>query len=431
MDGQNSEWTSNIAFFCGSIYYILRDQSRMFHKHRRSARKGLHNGTGGDDSRMYHLGCYVVIWLLSSSSVVSVQSSSSPPRHFIDEKSYQSKRQRNRVTWLNSLIRRSHYHVQVPSPYHFVLIVNGGATDDWDSDDEYDVDVDEDDDTDEDDEQEKEEVYSTAETAIISTVNSIDNIVAYDEPLMPSPYINMLASVFVMLIGRKYDLFHPTLVRAARFCFIGYLVCLQLFLIYTRIKAKIINDRTSIEVSNPLSSMLQTQLLGGNSNDSSTSSDSGTSNMIKSLASSFLSSKSTVCEYDLKQARSMQSGLIFNMLFMWFLHFKMNQVQPLIIQSITGFTSMIYSPLFQVYVMNRNLERPFKTVTSSTASEQNAEGEDVEEGEAETMLPEKTADESEDSAVSVEEDLDSEDADENVEETTDDDDEEPETVDDD
>jgi hypothetical protein len=55
----------------------------------------------------------------------------------------------------------------------------------------------------------------------------------------------------------------------------------------------------------------------------------------------------------------MQSGLIFNMAINWFLHFKMEQVQPLLIQSITGLINMVYSPLFQVYVMGRNLERPF------------------------------------------------------------------------
>ena len=65
-------------------------------------------------------------------------------------------------------------------------------------------------------------------------------------------------------------------------------------------------------------------------------------------------------EYDLKQARSMQGGLLFNMCFMWFLHFKMEQIQPLLINTVTGIMNMVYSPLFQVYVLGRNLERPFK-----------------------------------------------------------------------
>lgn len=40
----------------------------------------------------------------------------------------------------------------------------------------------------------------------------------------------------------------------------------------------------------------------------------------------------------------------------------MEQVQPLIIQSFTGLVNMVYSPLFQIYVMGRNLERPFKNM---------------------------------------------------------------------
>jgi hypothetical protein len=79
------------------------------------------------------------------------------------------------------------------------------------------------------------------------------------------------------------------------------------------------NDRTPITLTNPLSSVLQSQL----------EPESGGNGMMKNLASSFLSSKSTVVEYDLKQARSMQSGLIINMLFMWFLHFVSQPSDPM------------------------------------------------------------------------------------------------------
>jgi hypothetical protein len=142
----------------------------------------------------------------------------------------------------------------------------------------------------------------------------------------------------------------------ASFAFIAYLVILEAFVLYVRVQAKLVNDRTVIKLTNPLSSVLQSQLSGGSGGEGS----GGPANAVmKNLASSFLSSTSTVMEYDLKQANSMQSGLIFNMAINWFLHFKMEQVQPLLIQSTTGLINMVYSPLFQVYVMGRNLERPF------------------------------------------------------------------------
>jgi hypothetical protein len=93
---------------------------------------------------------------------------------------------------------------------------------------------------------------------------------------------------------------------------------LQAFLLYVRIRAKSTNDRTPITLSNPLSSVLQSQLQP----------ESGGNDMIKNLASSFMSSSSTFVEYDLKQARSMQSGLIINMGFMWFLHFVSRPSDP-------------------------------------------------------------------------------------------------------
>jgi hypothetical protein len=236
--------------------------------------------------------------------------------------------------------------------------VEGGESDEYDDEveeDEYD------DESDEGDDDEK----------VVPIEISIEK---YDEPLVASPMINLYASFGVMMLARRIDLFNPIVVRVARYVhksptgpyhltlylnmlsfdslsamFIAYLVLHQLFVLYVRIQAKSADDRTPITLKNPLTSVLQRQLGGGDEKG-----------MIKNLASSFLTSETTVLEYDLRQARSMQSGLVMNMLFMWFLHFKMEQVQPLLIQSVTGFVQMIYSPLFQAYVMGRNLQRPFK-----------------------------------------------------------------------
>eukprot|EP00977_Amphora_coffeiformis_P007755 scaffold1695_cov167-Amphora_coffeaeformis.AAC.25 len=139
----------------------------------------------------------------------------------------------------------------------------------------------------------------------------------------------------------------------SRFAFLAYIVILQLVLVYIRIQAKLANDRTPIQMSNPLSGLLAQQ-----------------QGMVKSLASSFLASSSTILEYDLQQARNMQGGILFNLAFMWFLHFKMGQVQPLLMTTMNGFINLYYSPLFQVYVMNRNLERPFKTQQAIMQTEQ-------------------------------------------------------------
>lgn len=82
--------------------------------------------------------------------------------------------------------------------------------------------------------------------------------------------------------------------------------------------------------------------------------------MVKALADQVLSTQTTVLEYDLKEAVKMNGGLLFPMVFLYFLHFRMKQVQPLIMQTATGLLNLVYSPLFQVYVMGKNLERPFK-----------------------------------------------------------------------
>ena len=116
--------------------------------------------------------------------------------------------------------------------------------------------------------------------------------------------------------------------------------------------AKRNNDLTPVNVENPLTSMLSSRL---------EKQSSGTNDVVKNLASSFLKTESTIKEYDMGQAKNMQGAILFNIVFMWFLHFKMQQVQPLLVTTINGLLQLAYNPLFQVYVMGRNLERPFKS----------------------------------------------------------------------
>lgn len=218
---------------------------------------------------------------------------------------------------------------------------------------DYDVDVEEEEYDEEDEEFDDEEADMSNSAVEYANRNQSTSPEEYDSPLVPSPFTNLFASIGVMILARKYDLFHPVMVRIARLAYILYMISLQFFLLFVRIKAKSKNDRTPLQIANPLSKILQ-----GQSGDNASGENGG--NMFKSLASSFLSSESTAVEYDLKQAAQMQRGLIFNMLLMWVLHFKMEQVQPLFINTVTGISNLVYSPLFQVYAMGRNLERPFK-----------------------------------------------------------------------
>lgn len=115
--------------------------------------------------------------------------------------------------------------------------------------------------------------------------------------------------------------------------------------------AKSRNDRTSVHIKSPLEDSKMAEMAGG----------AGGNDMLKKMASSFLSKDTTVVEYDMNQAKSMQTSIIITMIVTWVLHFKMQQVQPLLITTINNLLQLVYNPLFQVYVLGRNLERPFVT----------------------------------------------------------------------
>ena len=235
------------------------------------------------------------------------------------------------------------------------------------SDDEYDGGYDETTDSDEDndeyydseseEEEDEEDAVTTSHksTSLKSSIKSKSSKneqgpIAYDDLLTPPAMQQVFISVGVMLLSNKIDITDPKPVRIARFAFVTYIITVQVFLAYVYLRAKSINDRTPITISNPLASLVQQQGGGG----------TGTNFMVKALTDQILSTQTTILEYDLKQAKKMNGGLLFPMIMLYFLHFKMKQVQPLLMQTATGVMNLVYSPLFQVYVLGRNLERPFK-----------------------------------------------------------------------
>lgn len=172
-----------------------------------------------------------------------------------------------------------------------------------------------------------------------------------DEPYFLPPSTQLYATFACMLLSRRLNFFDPSVVRVIRFSFVAFIVIQQLFVFFIRFSARKNNDLTMVQANNALPDLIASQMrLEGSAHT-----------MLKKLTSSFLSSETTVMEYDLKQASDMQGAVLMNLFFMWFLHFRLEKVQPLVIQIMTGFMQLIYSPLFQVYVLGKNLQRPFKT----------------------------------------------------------------------
>lgn len=97
---------------------------------------------------------------------------------------------------------------QTLSSVSLLNLSRGGAVeyddeyDDEEYDEEYDV-----------EDEEEEEMEEDDET---SGVQIEVNVEKYDEPLMASPMANLYASLGVMLLARRVDLFSPMVVRIAR-----------------------------------------------------------------------------------------------------------------------------------------------------------------------------------------------------------------------
>lgn len=242
------------------------------------------------------------------------------------------------------------------TPEHTNLMVRGGDTSDSDVTDSDEYDSDESDGEESESSDEEYEVEedlsssSTLTTSLKSKSTNVETISAeYDSALTPPAMQQFIISIGVMALSNRVDILNPKAVRIARLAFVAYIIAVEVFLLYVRLRVKQQNDRTPITISNPLAGIIE-----------GIQKDGGGGAMVKNLANQMLSTHTTIYEYDLQQIKKMNSGLLFPMVFLYFLHFRMKQVQPLLMQTATGVMNLVYSPLWQVYVLGRNLERPFK-----------------------------------------------------------------------
>mmetsp|Transcript_12628 Transcript_12628/g.15913 ORF Transcript_12628/g.15913 Transcript_12628/m.15913 type:complete len:380 (+) Transcript_12628:78-1217(+) len=207
---------------------------------------------------------------------------------------------------------------------------------------------------------EKDEVKVASEE-----VSETDQDSRYD-PLIPvSPIQQMAVSMGVMMLSKKLDLKDKKIIKWCRVSFLLYILITQAFLIYVRLCARRDNDTTPISMT---THPLLANLLPSN-----------TPSIAKDIANKLLSSQSTVMEYDLAQANQMNNKLMFPLVFMWFIHYKMGQVQPLLYQASSGLFNLVNSPLWQVYIWGRNLERPWKMIGMYEQDEGDKESENPEE----------------------------------------------------
>lgn len=121
-------------------------------------------------------------------------------------------------------LQRSHnFEWHQPSVQVIAQIPRGGSDeeDDYDEYDEYDEEEEEESE-DEDEEVEEEEDSDTEvseeEEDIEFSVEDVDDgtVSEYDEPLMASPMLNLYATMGVMILSRRINLFDPFVVRLAR-----------------------------------------------------------------------------------------------------------------------------------------------------------------------------------------------------------------------
>lgn len=285
-----------------------------------------------------------------------------------------------------------------------VLSTRGGASvkdDAEESDDEYESEDEDEEYEDSDDEYESEEDYEEDkdeddEASVTPSSSSIDK--GPCDTLLPlPPFQQMGLTLGIMCFSKKLDFADKKVIKWCRICFLSCMVLTQTFLACVRIRAYQMNDTTTInqqEVNPLLSALLP----------------SSTPDIAKQLASKMLASSTpqSIMDYDISQAKVFNNRLFFPTAFLFFLHFKMGQVQPLLCQSASGILNLIYSPLWQAYVLGRNLERPFKIPSPLSNLAQTADHDDKDDEDTTSIVDdEETSEQDDDNDEDDEEEEDS------------------------
>eukprot|EP00977_Amphora_coffeiformis_P007754 scaffold1695_cov167-Amphora_coffeaeformis.AAC.24 len=119
--------------------------------------------------------------------------------------------------WGLTLLSRKH-QLSIIHQFPILVSLRGGAHDS-DADDESESDQEEEeeneyDDIDEEETDDEDEAESDDEQDKPATIAKKDT--NYVDPLFPSPMMSLYSTVGIMLLSRKVDLFHPTVVKVAR-----------------------------------------------------------------------------------------------------------------------------------------------------------------------------------------------------------------------
>ena len=171
-------------------------------------------------------------------------------------------------------------------------------------------------------------------------------------------YVSILYIKKIGLFVSSLQCFFFLFIILIRFTFIGYIIFVNLFTLYVKFVAKRIDDSSVITMENPMMKLVKSQL------NNAVSSDLASSLLTNSFTSG---TKITIRDYDVQQANTLFYGLLPNLIIMWIIHFKFKQVQPLFLTTASGVLTLIQNPLFQVYVLGKKLERPFKSPTGLLA----------------------------------------------------------------
>lgn len=164
----------------------------------------------------------------------------------------------------------------------------------------------------------------------------------------------LVSNIGVMLLSnwicKKLDMTDPQIINYLRIFYVTFNVLTYLIYNYIKLQIKNKNDLTTIKYQNQKSPM-QMLLKGG--------ADDGAEPVITT----------TVVAYDLEQIETLIKGMYTSWLMMAGMHFYMKYTQPMVMQGISPIKAALEHPLFNAYVLGKEVERPFNQTPAAKPEE--------------------------------------------------------------
>ena len=162
--------------------------------------------------------------------------------------------------------------------------------------------------------------------------------------------VDLVPTVLPMLLMWKLDMKEPATLFRVRLVFGAYLMAANVVFYVLRKRIRAANDETELVIPPPpFIAQMVDGYLEGNRDKAGGGGGMPPAEAVKGIINNYLSRKTTVMDYDLKELSRMAKAIGWPVLVTALMHFRFKMAHPLVFSLVQGSYALVASPLARIY----------------------------------------------------------------------------------